>query len=60
MRVIVSLIWAFLISSALAYILSSMANEMFNFTQALGLTISMIVTVLIIDGLLSSLTRSAE
>lgn len=60
MRVIVSLIWAFLISSALAYILSSMANEMFNFTQALGLTVSIIVTVLVIDGLLSSLTRSAE
>jgi len=60
MRVIVSLIWALLISSALAYILSSMANEMFNFTQALGLAISMIVAVLIIDGLLSSLSRSAE
>lgn len=60
MRVIVSLVWAFLISSALAYILSSMANEMFNFTQALGLTISMIVAVLIIDGLLSGLTRSAD
>ncbi|MEI3608314.1 DUF2929 family protein [Pseudogracilibacillus sp. SO10305] len=60
MRVIVAFIWAVLISSALAYILSSMANEMFNFTQALGLSISMIVAVMIIDGILSSFTKSVE
>ena len=60
MRVIVALIWAVLISSALAYILSSMADEVFNFTQALGLSISMIVIIMIIDGVLSSFTKRIE
>jgi len=53
MRFIITIIWALLISSALAYVLSSMGGDVFNVTQAIGLAVSAFVIILILDGVLT-------
>lgn len=57
MRVVVTIIWAFLIVAALNYILTSMAQTPFNMTQAITYTIFAILGVFLLDGILSAAER---
>ncbi|MBO1003610.1 DUF2929 family protein [Pseudogracilibacillus auburnensis] len=47
-----TIIWALLIGGALAYVLASMAGEPFNVTQSLAFSISMIIGIVLLDGVL--------
>lgn len=60
MKFIMTLIWALLIGSALAYILSSMANDVFNLTQALGFGAATFIGIILFDGVLSSLNKQTR
>lgn len=60
MRFIMTIIWAVLIGSALAYVLSSMADDAFNFIQALGFAVATFIGIIVIDGVLSSFTKQTE
>lgn len=60
MRFIMTIIWALLIGSALAYVLASMADDAFNFTQALGFAVATFIGIIVIDGILSSLQKQTE
>ncbi|HLR72786.1 MAG TPA: DUF2929 family protein [Pseudogracilibacillus sp.] len=60
MRFIMTIIWAILIGSALAYVLSSMADDPFNFTQALGFAIASFIGIIVMDGVLSSINKQTE
>ena len=60
MRFIMTIIWSVLIGSALAYVLSSMAEDAFNFTQALGFAIATFIGIIVMDGILSSLSKQTE
>ena len=57
MRVVVTIIWAFLIVAALNYILTSMAQTPFNMTQTITYTICAILGVFLLDGVLSATSR---
>lgn len=54
MRYVMAIVWSFLISSAISYVLSSMANEPFNFTQTLILTGTFAVIVFLLDAVVLS------
>lgn len=53
MRFIVSIIWAILIGSAIAYVLSSMGNDPFNLTQALTFSAISFIGIIVVDMALS-------
>lgn len=44
-----TIIWAALLGSVLAYVLTSMADAAFDLTQAISLTVILIVAVLLLD-----------
>jgi len=52
MRFIMMAIWALLIGAALAYVLSSMADNPFNLTQSLAYSAAVFVAIALIDGVL--------
>jgi len=54
MRFIMALIWALLIGAALAYVLTSMAEEPFNMTQSLVFSAIVFLAVLLLDGILTT------
>lgn len=60
MRIIMTIIWAFLIVAALNYILTSMAQIPFNMTQTITYTICAIIGVLLVDGILSAALKKNE
>ena len=60
MRFIMTIIWAILIGSALAYVLSSMGDDPFNFTQAISFAIASFIGIIVMDGVLSSLNKQTE
>jgi len=45
MRLIMTIIWSLLISSAISYVLTSMAGDPFNFTHTVVLTIIFVVAI---------------
>ncbi len=49
MRFIVSFFWAFLIGAAISYVLTSMGNEPFNWTQSITFTTIIFVGILVVD-----------
>jgi len=60
MRFIMALIWALLIGSALGYILTSMADEAFNFTQSIGFSIAAFIAIIFIDAVLSAADKQTN
>ncbi len=60
MRFIMALVWAILIGSALAYVLSSMAGDPFNLTQAFGYAVAVFIGIVAMDGILSSQSKSIK
>lgn len=54
MRFILPLIWALLIGGALAYVLSSMAGDPFNWTQSISYSVAVFIMILFLDGVLST------
>lgn len=54
MRYVFTLLWAVLISSAVSYILTSMANEPFNVTLLGILAVIIFIVITLIDVALSS------
>lgn len=55
-----ALIWALLIGSALGYILTSMADEAFNFTQSIGFSIAAFIAIIFIDAVLSAADKQTN
>lgn len=53
MKYIMTIVWALLIGSALAYILSSMAGDPFNMVQSLVYSGVVFIIILIMDNVLS-------
>lgn len=49
-----TIIWAILIGSALNYVLTSMAGDPFNLTQAIGFAAATFIGILAFDGILSA------
>ncbi|HLS67537.1 MAG TPA: DUF2929 family protein [Pseudogracilibacillus sp.] len=58
MRFIMTIIWALLIGGAIAYVLSSMADQPFNLTQSVVFSGAVFLFILIIDAVLA--TREPE
>ena len=54
MRFIISLIWALLIGGALAYVLSSMADNAFNLTQSLVFSGIAFIAIVLMDVILKT------
>ncbi len=54
MKFIMTIIWAILIGSALNYVLTSMAGDPFNLTQAIGFAAATFIGILAFDGILSA------
>lgn len=49
MRFIVAIIWALLIGSAIAYILTNMGNEPFDLTQAITFSVISFIGIIVVD-----------
>lgn len=49
MRFIVSIIWALLIGSAIAYVLTNMGNDPFDLTQALTFSAISFIGIIAVD-----------
>jgi len=54
MRFLMTIIWALLIGGALAYVLSSMAENPFNVTQSLVFSAAMVIIIFLLGGILKS------
>jgi len=53
-RFIMTIIWALLIGGALAYVLSSMADQPFNLTQSVVFSVAVFLFILIVDAVLTT------
>lgn len=49
-----TIIWALLIGGALAYVLSSMADQPFNLTQSVVFSVAVFLFILIVDAVLTT------
>ncbi|HLR71023.1 MAG TPA: DUF2929 family protein [Pseudogracilibacillus sp.] len=54
MKLIMTIIWSLLIGGALSYILTSMGGEPFNMTQSIVFSASSFITILLLDGILTT------
>jgi len=52
MKFLMTIIWALLIGGALAYVLSSMADDPFNVTQSLVFSAVMFIAIVLLGGVL--------
>jgi len=58
-RFIVTIIWALLIGAAIAYVLSSMAEQPFNVSQSVAFSAIAFVGILVVDIVLSTRKQSS-
>lgn len=57
MRVINTVVWAFLIIAALNYVLTSMASTPFDLTQTIVYTIAAVLGIFVLDSVLTVADR---